>query len=181
MVTLLWLSMGLGMAAEPLEGVWNLLSFRANDGTVTQMAETLTGMAAECEVFSISLQLDADAAWVVAETVCPVPERPDASEPKVLARCIAAANLNLTREGLTLSSHTPAKFKAELHRVRVVTDQQGGSVLTNRSSKSLSCSASAQPSAFQGALAPQEDGTLQLQTANGTIVFERGAVRTHPL
>lgn len=181
MVTLLWLSMGLGMAAEPLEGVWNVVSFRANDGTVTKLADTLTGMAAECEVFSMSLQLDAKKAWVIAETVCPVPERPDASEPKVLSRCIAATSLDLTREGLTLSSHAPAKFEAELHRVRVVTEQQGSTTFTNRDSKSLSCSASAQPSAFQGTLVPQEDGTLQLQTTNGTAVFERGALRTHPL
>jgi len=178
----LLMSMAWAAAADPVEGVWEYVSYRPNDGEVIVLADVLGVALSDCEVFHLALQLDADMAWLIAESVCPVPATPDVDEKTMLKRCIAASKVGLQRDGLELSHHNGFEVKAELHRLLIVTtEEEDGATRTNRKTKARSCAVKGDPSGFTGTLEPRDDGTLQLVTKDGALLFSRTSLRTHPL
>ncbi len=178
----LWMSMAWATAADPVEGVWDYVSYRSKDGEVIVLADVLGVAAQDCEVFRLALQLDSDVAWLIAESVCPVPATPDVDEKTVLKRCIAASKVGVQRDGLELSHHNGFEVKAELHRLLIVTtEEEAGVTRINRKGKAHSCSVKGDPSGFEGTLELQDDGMLQLVTKDGALLFSRTSLRTHPL
>jgi hypothetical protein len=178
----LWMSMAWAIAADPVEGVWDYVSYRPKDGEVIVLADVLGVAAPECELLHLALQLDPDVAWLIAESVCPVPATPDVDEKTVLKRCIAASKVGVQREGLELSHHSGFEVKAELHRLLIVTtEEEGGVTRINRKGKAHSCSVKGDLNGFAGTLQPLDDGTLQLVTKDGVLLFSRTSLRTHPL
>lgn len=181
MVALWWLLIGLAAAADPVEGVWDYVSFTPNEGERVILADEFRKKGSDCDAFKLVLQIGEDEAFVIAETVCPVPAAPRDQGSEVRQRCIAATKIAVERDGSQLGSHPAAAVTAKLHRIDVQVTQEDGATNTSRKSVTRSCSASTQVDGFHGTLAVQDDDSLQLKAAVGTMFFVRTALRRDPL
>ena len=174
MVALMWLSMSLGLASEPLEGFWDLVSVHPDDGEVIDFEAQMRDVFKQCDEARLMLRLKPASASLSVKTRCPVPAHPDGEGETTPMGCLASGRLNLTRDGLTLSSHPALSVTATLHRIASsTTTSSAGGTSTERGSRTDSCAVNAVANAMSGTLDLQKDGLLHLHTATGTTVFRR--------